>query len=128
MVNLEDLKFSKEHEWIKSEDDSIVILGITDYAQDSLGDIVYVEMPEVGTQITADEIIGTVESVKAVSDIYTPLSGVVVELNSELNDSPEFINSDPYGKGWLLKIKINSDDLNNPSLMDSTSYNEFLNN
>ena len=99
-----ELKYARTHEWVKIEGD-LVITGITDHAQDELGDLVYVETPEVGSQVTAGEQAGVVESVKTASDIHAPVSGTVVEINAALEDDPDFINDDPYGKGWIYKIK-----------------------
>lgn len=99
-----ELKYARTHEWVKIEGD-LVITGITDHAQDELGDLVYVETPEVGSQVTAGEQAGVVESVKTASDIHAPVSGTVVEVNVDLEDDPDFVNDDPYGKGWIYKIK-----------------------
>ncbi|KQF23699.1 glycine cleavage system protein H [Acinetobacter baumannii] len=99
-----ELKYARTHEWVKIEGD-LVITGITDPAQDELGDLVYVETPEVGSQVTAGEQAGVVESVKTASDIHAPVSGTVVEVNTDLEDDPDFVNEDPYGKGWIYKIK-----------------------
>ncbi|MFY0041292.1 glycine cleavage system protein GcvH [Acinetobacter baumannii] len=99
-----ELKYARTHEWVKIEGD-LVITGITDHAQDELGDLVYVETPEVGSQVTACEQAGVVESVKTASDIHAPVSGTVVEVNTDLEDDPDFVNEDPYGKGWIYKIK-----------------------
>ncbi|MFX5646841.1 glycine cleavage system protein GcvH [Acinetobacter baumannii] len=99
-----ELKYARTHEWVKIEGD-LVITGITDHAQDELGDLVYVETPEVGSQLTAGEQAGVVESVKTASDIHAPVSGTVVEVNTDLEDDPDFVNEDPYGKGWIYKIK-----------------------
>ncbi|HCH7477240.1 TPA: glycine cleavage system protein GcvH [Acinetobacter baumannii] len=99
-----ELKYARTHEWVKIEGD-LVITGITDHAQDELGDLVYVETPEVGSQVTAGEQVGVVESVKTASDIHAPVSGTVVEVNTDLEDDPDFVNEDPYGKGWIYKIK-----------------------
>jgi glycine cleavage system H protein len=99
------VSYTKEHEWV-SIDSSICTMGITDYAQAALGDIVYVQLPKVGDQVTTGQVCGEVESTKSVSDIYAPVSGVVVEINQSLSDSPETINSDPYGQGWLAKIEV----------------------
>ncbi|NUF54171.1 glycine cleavage system protein GcvH [Acinetobacter seifertii] len=99
-----ELKYARTHEWVKIEGD-IVITGITDHAQDELGDLVYVETPEVGSKVTAGEQAGVVESVKTASDIHAPVSGTVVEVNTDLEDDPDFVNEDPYGKGWIYKIK-----------------------
>lgn len=100
-----DLKYVASHEWLKLEDDGIITVGITDHAQDLLGDVVFVELPEVGRTVSADEEIAVVESVKAASDVYTPIAGEIVEINDELVDSPELANEDPYGKAWFFKIK-----------------------
>ena len=102
-----DLKYANTHEWVKTEGD-LVITGISDHAQDALGDLVYVEAPEVGTQLTAGQQAGVVESVKTASDIHAPVSGEVVEVNSALEDDPDFVNDDPYGKGWIYKIKADN--------------------
>ena len=99
-----ELKYAATHEWVKIEGD-LIITGISDHAQDALGDLVYVEAPEVGTQLTAGQQAGVVESVKTASDIHAPISGVVVEVNAELEDDPDFINDAPYSKGWIYKIK-----------------------
>jgi len=100
-----DVSYTKEHEWV-SIDASICTMGITDYAQAALGDIVYVQLPKVGEKVTAGAVCGEVESTKSVSDIYAPVSGVVIEINQSLSDSPETINADPYGQGWLAKIEV----------------------
>ncbi|MCU4332617.1 glycine cleavage system protein GcvH [Acinetobacter pittii] len=99
-----ELKYARTHEWVKIEGD-LVITGITDHAQDELGDLVYVETPEVGSKVTAGEQAGVVESVKTASDIHAPVSGTVVEVNTDLEDDPDFVNDDPYGKGWIYKIR-----------------------
>lgn len=99
-----ELKYARTHEWVKIEGD-LLITGITDHAQDELGDLVYVETPEVGSKVTAGEQAGVVESVKTASDIHAPVSGTVVEVNTDLEDDPDFVNEDPYGKGWIYKIK-----------------------
>ncbi|HKI18734.1 MAG: glycine cleavage system protein GcvH [Candidatus Binatales bacterium] len=118
------LKYSKEHEWVATEG-SVATVGITDYAQDQLGEIVYVELPAVGDKISKDDPFGVVESVKAVSDIYAPLSGTVVEINEDLPESPEVVNEDPYGDGWLVKVKI-SDPTELDDLMDNEEYEELV--
>lgn len=100
-----DLKYVASHEWLKLEDDGIITVGITDHAQDLLGDVVFVELPEVGREVSADEEIAVVESVKAASDVYAPIAGEIFEINDELVDSPELANEDPYGKAWFFKIK-----------------------
>ena len=120
----EGLKYSKEHEWVLVEG-KIAIVGITEYAQEELGDIVYVELPEVGEKVVKDDPFGVVESVKAVSDIYAPINGTVVEVNDALPDSPETINEDPYGDGWMIKVEMtDSDDLKD--LMNADDYAEYV--
>jgi len=120
----EDLKYSKEHEWVRLEGDTVVI-GITDYAQDSLGDVVYVELPAEGDAVTRGETFGVVESVKAVSDLYSPVSGSVVEMNDAVVDGPEAINEDPYTEAWMLKIELdNIDELE--ELLSADEYQQFI--
>ncbi|MFH1453697.1 MAG: glycine cleavage system protein GcvH [Armatimonadota bacterium] len=102
---VKELLYTKEHEWVKTEGDAALI-GITEYAKDQLGDIVFVEMPEPGAKITQSNTFGAVESVKAVSDLYAPVTGEVIENNSALSDTPELINEDPYGKGWIIKARL----------------------
>jgi len=120
---VDGLKYYEEHEWIKM-DGNVATMGITDHAQEALGDIVFVDLPEVGSTIEAKESIGAVESVKAASDIYTPVSGTVLEVNSALADEPGTVNSDAYGNGWMIKL-----DLTKPaeldSLMDAAAYEKF---
>ena len=118
------LRYSKEHEWVATEDE-VATIGITDYAQEQLGEIVYVELPAVGDKISKDDAFGVVESVKAVSDIYAPVSGTVVEVNQELPESPEMINEDPYGDGWLVKVKV-SDTSELDDLLDNDEYEEMV--
>ena len=105
----EDLRFTAEHEWISSTGDGTVRFGITDYAQDSLGDIVYVDLPKVGQALTAGQPCGEVESTKSVSEIYAPVSGEVVAVNSALSDSPETVNAQPYGEGWMVEVRVSGD-------------------
>ena len=100
-----ELRYLSSHEWVRVED-GVATIGITDHAQDAMGDLVFVETPEVGTELAAGDEAGVVESVKAASDIYTPVSGEVVEINGQLEDEPETVNSDPYGNGWMFKVKI----------------------
>ena len=120
----EGLKYTKEHEWVLVEDRTATI-GITEYAQQELGDIVYVELPEVGEKIVKDDPFGAVESVKAVSDIYAPVSGTVIEVNDTLPDSPETINDDAYGDGWMIKVEMSdADDLKD--LMSAEEYAEYV--
>ncbi len=122
----EDLKYTKEHEGIKIENDEGVI-GITDYAQDQLGDIVYVELPEAGETFNAMESFGSIDSVKTSSELYIPVSGEVIEVNEDVIDRPELVNEDPYGKGWLIKIRItNPEELKN--LLDASAYRTFIEN
>ena len=120
-----ELKYSKEHEWVRIEDDGSATIGITDHAQSLLGDMVYVELPEVETDIHAGDECGVVESVKAASDVYTPLSGEVIAVNEELADSPEVVNTDPYGNGWLFKLRLH-DDAQLKELLDAEAYGEHI--
>jgi glycine cleavage system H protein len=120
----EDLKYHAEHDWARIEGDQATF-GITWYAQDALGEVVFFDPPEVGSTITKDDSYAEVESVKAVSDVIAPLSGEIVEVNTELGDSPETINSDPYGEGWLVKIKM-SDPSETESLLDQATYTSQL--
>jgi len=119
----EELKYTEEHEWALLEDD-VVTVGITDFAQDALGDVVFVELPEVGTVLEAGKPFGVVESVKAVSDVYAPVSGEVVEVNEELPDAPETINTSPFEDGWMIKIKV-ADPSQVDELMDADAYRAF---
>jgi glycine cleavage system H protein len=120
-----DLKYSKSHEWVRINDDGTLTIGITDHAQEQLGDMVYIEIPEAGRELDAEEACAVVESVKAASDVYTPVAGVVIEGNELLADAPETVNSDPYGEGWLLRMTpANSNDLS--GLMDANDYETFL--
>jgi glycine cleavage system H protein len=120
-----DLKYAKSHEWVRVNDDGTVTVGISDNAQDQLGDMVFVELPEVGASMTAEEACAVVESVKAASDVYAPVSGKVVEANEGLGDSPETVNSDPYGEGWIFRMQP-SDAGQIDSLMDADAYGAFL--
>jgi len=120
----DDYYYSKDHEWIKVEGDKGTI-GITDFAQKQLGDVVYVELPQVGAQLEFHQSLGVVESVKAVSDVYSPISGEVVEVNTGLNDDPELVNKDPHGKGWMVRLRIkNESELE--KLMSVSDYEKFL--
>jgi glycine cleavage system H protein len=120
----EGLKYSKEHEWVLVEND-VAIIGITEFAQGELGDIVFVELPDVGEKISKDDPFGSLESVKAVSDIFAPISGAVVEINDDLKENPETINEDPYGDGWMIKVQLTDmDELKD--LMSSEDYAEFI--
>lgn len=120
----EELLYTEEHEWVLVEDD-IITIGITDFAQDSLGDVVFVELPDVGAEVVAGKAFGVVESVKAVSDVYAPVSGEVVETNEELPDAPEVINTSPYEDGWMIKVRI-ADRSELDDLMDSDAYLAFV--
>ena len=119
-MELETLKYSKEHQWIRLDGDNAII-GITDFAQKQLTDIVFIELPEKGKSITKSKAIASVESVKSVSNIISPLSGVVIDVNTKLKDAPEMLNKDPYGEGWIIKIKIENKD----ELKDLISYGEY---
>jgi len=121
----ESLYYTKEHEWLKIEDDTTT-MGITDYAQKSLHEIVFVDLPEIKKKVRQMEPIGTVESVKAVSEIYTPISGEIIEVNKELNEKPELVNQDPYGKGWIAKIRPEKLDEEIKNLLDPEKYKEYL--
>lgn len=118
------LKFSKEHEWVNAADLQAAVVGITVHAQEALGDVVFVDLPAVGTEFKAGDITGVVESVKAAADVYMPVTGTIVEINEALRDDPSLANSDPLGAGWFFKVR-----LNNPaeldSLMDETTYGDF---
>ena len=119
----EELKYTQDHEWVQGTETARI--GITDFAQDQLGDIVFVELPEVGTQFEAGDVFSTVESVKAVSEVYTPVSGEVVAVNEALEENPELVNQDPYGQGWIVDLKVgNSSELN--GLMDRAACMEML--
>jgi glycine cleavage system H protein len=116
----DDLRYSKEHEWVRAQDEAATI-GITSFAADELGDIVFVELPEVGATLTQFAAFGVVESVKAVSDLYAPVSGEVVEVNDALRDAPELLNSDPFGEGWIAKVTL-ADAADLERLMDAVAY------
>ncbi len=118
-----DLKYTKDHEWLKPAGDGTALVGITNYAQDALGDVVFVDLPEAGASFAEGEEFGTVESVKTVSELNMPTAGEVLEVNDTLGDHPEAVNEDPYGKGWLVKIKL-SGDLS--GLLDATAYQALV--
>ena len=120
----EDLKYSKEHEWVLVEG-NVATVGITDFAQDQLGDIVFVELPAVGDKTSKEDAFGVVESVKAVSDIYAPVSGKVLEVNDDLPENPEMLNDDPYGDGWIIKIEMN-DPEELQDLLSAAEYEEYV--
>ncbi|HIM17099.1 MAG TPA: glycine cleavage system protein GcvH [Dehalococcoidia bacterium] len=124
-MNPPDLKYSKEHEWVRSESDSVVVMGITEFAQDSLGDVVFVEIPDEGAELIQGEKMGEIESVKAVSDLYSPVSGKVIKRNESLIDNPELVNEGPFEQGWMLKVEIkDASELDN--LLSADDYNSFL--
>ncbi|DAC43260.1 MAG TPA: glycine cleavage system protein GcvH [Candidatus Thalassarchaeaceae archaeon] len=120
----EELRYTKEHEWIRIEGGSVVI-GVTDYAQNALTDVVWVELPEMGITVSSMESFASVESVKSVSEIYAPISGEVIEINEDLEDAPELINEDPYGKGWICKMSV-SDASELSSLLDGATYRGLI--
>ena len=116
-----DLKYTKEHEWVKEESAGVVVFGITDFAQSALGDIVFASLPKVGTKLSAGQTCGEVESTKSVSDIYTPVAGVVKEVNEKLANNPEILNTDPYGAGWIAEIEISTQTLQD-QLLSAQDY------
>ena len=120
-----DLKYAKSHEWVRDNDDGTVTVGISDSAQDQLGDMVFVELPEVGASVTAEEACAVVESVKAASDVYAPVSGEIVEVNENLGEGPEIVNQDPYGEGWIFRMQPSDADAVG-GLMDAEAYGAFL--
>jgi len=125
MANIpENLRYSKDHEWV-SVDGETATIGITDYAQHSLGDVVYIDLPRAGDKFAGHESFGSVESVKAVSEVFTPIAGEVVEVNDSINDTPENVNGDPYGAGWFIKVKMENP-LEADGLMSGEEYEEYL--
>jgi len=120
-----DLLYTKDHEWLRREDDGSVTIGITDHAQSALGDLVYVELPEVDLEVDEGGEMAVVESVKAASDVYAPIGGTIAEVNEELADDPEKINSDPYGDGWIVRMQP-SDGIDEDALMSPDDYQQFL--
>ena len=122
MAELSGVRFSETHEWVKQDGDTATV-GISEYAQSQLGDVIYLELPNVGQQLEVGGRLGVVESVKAASDLYSPVGGEVSEVNQELKDHPEFLNEDPYGKGWILKLRAVKD---NPKLLDQQAYDSFV--
>ncbi len=123
--DLDSLKYSREHEWVSVDDDDVATVGITDYAQEQLGDVVFVELPGTGSHVTQHEKFGEIESVKSVSDLFSPIGGEILEANSALEDGPEGVNEEPYGSGWMLKIKMD-DRRELDSLLSQAEYAEFL--
>ena len=119
----ENLKYTKDHEWISIEGD-VATVGITDFAQGELGDIVYVEIEKIGENFSKEEVFGTVEAVKTVSDLFMPLTGEIIDINVELNEKPELVNEDPYGQGWMIKIKVNSSEISD--LLNSDEYKKLV--
>jgi len=120
-----ELKYTKDHEWIKLIDGNIALIGITDFAQQELGDIVYVDVASIGKSLNAEEVFGTVEAVKTVSDLFLPVTGKILELNSALEKQPELVNTDPYGKGWMVKLEVaNVADID--GLMDAAAYEALV--
>ncbi|MRJ07631.1 glycine cleavage system protein GcvH [Ornithobacterium rhinotracheale] len=117
-----ELKYSKDHEWVKIEG-NVATVGITDYAQSELGDIVFVDVDSEGDELSAGDIFGSIEAVKTVSDLFMPVAGEVIELNEALDDEPELVNQDPYGKGWIIKVKIT--DADTSELLDAEAYKEI---
>ena len=122
MADVSGLRFSETHEWVKQEGDSATV-GITQYAQSQLGDVIYLELPSVGQHLDVSARLGVIESVKAASDLYSPVGGEVTAVNEDLKDHPEYVNEDPYGKGWIVKLRGVTD---NPKLLDQKAYDEFV--
>ena len=118
-------RYSEDHEWVDAKEDDLVVIGITDFAQEQLGDLVYVELPEVGDECTKGENISVIESVKAASDLVAPVSGSIIEVNSRLEDEPEIVTEDSMGEGWFIKVKL-SDPAELDELMDEETYNTFI--
>ncbi len=124
-MNPPDLKYSEEHEWVRVESDNVVVIGITEFAAESLGDVVFVELPEAGSQVTQFEKMGEIESVKAVNDLYSPISGQISERNEQVIDNPQLVNDSPYETGWMLKVEL-SDSSQLDKLLDAARYEAFL--
>lgn len=122
-----NLRYAKTHEWIRLEEDGTALVGISDHAQDAMGDLVYVQLPETGVPVSAGDEVGVVESVKAASDIYAPVDGEIIEVNSLLEDSPETVNEDPYGRGWLFRMRL-ADKAQLDELLGADDYQEQLEN
>jgi len=125
MSTPKDLKYTRDHEWIRNEDDGTATIGVTDFAQGELGDIVFVELEEPGFEFEKEDEFGTIEAVKTVSELYAPVSGEIISLNELLEEEPEQVNDDPYGKGWMLKIKLN-DTSELDDLMDADDYQKVI--
>ena len=122
MPDLTGMRFAETHEWVKQDGETATV-GISEYAQSQLGDVIYLELPAVGQQLDAGARLGVIESVKAASDLYSPVGGEVTEANAELKDHPEYVNQDPYGKGWIIKLRAVKD---NPKLLDQKAYDGFV--
>ena len=125
-MNPTDRRYSKEHEWARVESPGLVVVGITNYAQDQLGDVVYVEFPSTGAEVKQFQKLGEIESVKAVSDIFSPVGGQVVEINGKLEGQPELVNDDPTGEGWMLKLRAENADAEMANLLSAEEYEAFL--
>lgn len=121
----QELRYTKEHEWVLLDEDGVAIIGITDFAQTELGDIVYVELPAVGTELRAMDAFGNVESVKSVSDLYSPIAGVVADINTRLGESPEVVNRDPYGEGWMVRLEP-KDPSEIEQLLTADEYSDYI--
>ena len=121
----DNLRYTKDHEWVRQENGNVFLVGITEYAQRELGDIVYVEVETIGKSMEAGEVFGTVEAVKTVSDLFLPVSGTITELNPELANAPDLVNSDPYGKGWMIKLTVN-DPAQVEKLLDAAGYESLV--
>lgn len=122
---MSDIKFTEDHEWIRMEDDDIGVCGITDYAQDQLGELVFIELPEVGSEVSQGSEAAVIESVKAAGELKAPVSGTIVEINEALADEPEIVNNDPQGEGWFIKIKV-QDSADLDDLMDENDYQQYV--
>jgi glycine cleavage system H protein len=122
MADLSGMRFAETHEWVRNEGDTATV-GISQYAQSQLGDVIYLELPAVGQQLEIGARLGVIESVKAASDLYSPVGGEVLEVNQDLKDHPEYVNEDPYGKGWVIKLRGVKD---NPKLLDQSAYDAFV--
>jgi glycine cleavage system H protein len=120
-----NIRYTKDHEWIKMEDEKTALIGITDFAQKELGDIVYVDITTVGNEMKADEVFGTVEAVKTVSDLFLPVAGTILTINPLLEKQPELVNSDPYGDGWMIKLAVN-DSADIDKLLDAAAYEQLV--
>jgi glycine cleavage system H protein len=121
----EELLYTKEHEWVKLVDESTLIVGVTDFAQSSLGDIVYVEVDTVGDTIESEEVFGTIEAVKTVSDLFQPITGEIIEFNENLDNNPELVNSDPYGEGWIIKVNVENG-FSKENLLTAEEYKKII--